>query len=94
MPGIEDTVFEEGQSGFDRPLLMKELLHSRPVAKMEPEVHGADPFSHAEVTKGQSLERGGAGEDCRFSATAGHIEDGYFVSALLRCCYAVVQVAV
>lgn len=25
-------------------------------------------------------------------ATAGHIDDGYFVSALLRCCYAVVQV--
>lgn len=78
---VVDTVFEEGQVGFDRPFLMKELLSIKHTAKIEPKVYGADVFQ-AE-----------AQQDISFEAS-GQIDPGYFVAALLRCCFGVVQVPV
>lgn len=76
---VVDTVFEEGEDGFDRPFLMKELLsHKQTTAKIEPKVHGADVFRATEK-QDQSFE------------PSGQIDPGYFVAALLRCCFGVLH---
>ncbi|CAL1126774.1 unnamed protein product [Cladocopium goreaui] len=59
--GYTDTVFEEGEDGFDRPFLMK-----------------ADVFRATEK-QDQSFE------------PSGQIDPGYFVAALLRCCFGVLH---
>lgn len=78
---VVDTVFEDDESGFDRPLLMKELLVSRPALVREPRVHGADRFFRTESKQDRSFD------------ASGQIDSGYFVAALLRCCYGIVQVS-
>eukprot|EP00434_Breviolum_minutum_P019392 symbB.v1.2.017098.t1/scaffold1319.1/size197804/3 len=55
---VVDTVFEEGQVGFDRPFLMKELLSIKHTAKIEPKVYGADVFQ-AEAQQDISFEASG-----------------------------------
>eukprot|EP00913_Durusdinium_trenchii_P035708 g33412.t1 len=50
-------------------------------ARGRPRVHGADRFFRTESKQDRSFD------------ASGQIDSGYFVAALLRCCYGIVQVS-